>query len=206
MIRYLGVIAGFILVGCKAVHVGDLRKEFEGQAYLRSVEASQHVVEVRYVPNLKRLVERAGWEDTVLLTGKILDSLRRSMPSVGPLLAMTIRPKDDSRSFDLSQDLVYGKTSGYTDYQQALENLQFGLKERIWIETRGHKIPLSHYHMENSFGMTRGRIFLLSFGALDSAAGKKQDSLTLVLDDLVPGLSRRRISWNLPIGEYDEKI
>lgn len=206
MIRFLAVITGSILVGCKAVHVGDLRKEFAGQAYVRTVEASQHVVEVRYVPNLKRLVERTGWEDTVLLTRKILDSLRQSIPGGRMLLAMTIRPKDDSRTSDLSQDLVYGKTNGYTDYQQALADLQFGLKERIWIESGGHKIPLSHYHMENSFGMTRGRIFLLSFLALDSAAGKAQESFTVVLDDLVPGLSRRRISWNLPIGEYDEKI
>lgn len=206
MKRILASLLFLLLVSCKTIRVGELRKEFAGPGYARFVSAEHHEIEIRYIPMLKRLLESQGLEDEFTLSPRILDSLKQTNHPKGIHLAMTIRPKVDTGHNQASCDLVFGSASGFTNPLNALEAFRFGFKEKVWVETDGRKIPAMNYHMENFFGMTAGRTFHLSFPDIEPVVSSGSISFSLVLDDLVPGLSRQRIRWDLPVGKYDEKI
>ncbi|MDD3050526.1 MAG: hypothetical protein PHR06_05205 [Candidatus Cloacimonetes bacterium] len=66
---------------------------------------------------------------------------------------------------DTSKDLLYhAMTQGYENYQQWFNKLSFGLKEYIYLyHDKIGRIPLGLYQMDNTYGMTKERSFLLVF-------------------------------------------
>gem|GEM_PF-3897883 len=119
---------------------------------------------------------------------------------------LRLDPKSDSTGPGFESDLIFGNQSGFDGYRSAQKAYAFGLKEKIWLEIGDKKVPLGSYQMENSFGMSRGRTFVLVFPPLAPALMKENVEVTLVLDDIVPGLARKRLKWDLPVGKYDESI
>lgn len=162
------------------------------------METEKHRIELRFIPSAVRLLEEAGISDSARFTTSLWDSLKGVHHSQGALFIMTIAPKDTAAGF--ADDPIYGPAGGFHDYKSALNGYQFGLIKKIWLEANGRKIPLVSYEMENSFGITPSRTFVLSFPGLSR---EEKKSTNLVLDDVVPGLSRRKIQWDLTAEKYD---
>lgn len=204
--KYLVVFLALVCTGCRTLRVGELRAEFGKSAYVRLIEAGNHEILVRFVPDLMWKVQGLGLEDSLRLSRSLLDSLTGDTLAGGLRFLLSIRPKGESYGQGFSRDVVYGSIGGFRNYQEALETYQFGFKERIWLESGGRRIPMANYHMENSFGMDPGRNFVLCFSDMKDLIGGDKVTVFLVLDDLVPGLSRRKVEWTLPVGKYDHKI
>lgn len=201
------LLLALLCTGCRSPRVGDVMREFGAPAYAKHVETGFHSIHIRYLPLALQVLNRAGWEDSLSLTRGVLDSLRRSQPfHPGLCFLMTLGPADTSQAKGRSNDVVYGSQSGYSDYREAIQAYQFGLKDKIWLETGGVKYPLYAYTLENSWGMTRSRNFFLSFRVPEKILTARNVDFQIVLDDIVPGLARRKITWTLPIGEYDALI
>lgn len=194
------------LVGCRSLSVSELRRKFETPEYIQRVECGHHRIEVRYIHRTLRILERSGIEDGARLTQAALDSLGKSDSSRGLLFLLSIKPLEDSAASDSFEDVIYGGKSGFADYWEALEAFQSGFRDRIWIEHAGKRYPVGNYHLENTFGLTRGRNIVLTFNPSPNPGGQEAGPYYLVLDNLVPGLSRRKMEWTLPVGRYDEKI
>lgn len=192
--------------GCNTVRVGELRQEFRKPGYIQAIESNNHEIVVRYVPKVMQVIGRSGLEDSARISNTIMDSVAALDSSDEVLFLLSIRPKGDSAGPGFSRDVIYGNIGGYQSYQEALSAFQFGFKERIWLESGGIRFPLANYHMENSFGMTPGRTLVLGFHGLSRIRTGKKTLLSLVLDDLVPGLSRKKLEWVLPVGKHDETI
>lgn len=66
---------------------------------------------------------------------------------------------------DESRDIIYESMKmGYTNYSEWLQKLLFSLKTNVFFENSIiREVPLSAYHMERSFGITKSRNILLAF-------------------------------------------
>jgi len=66
---------------------------------------------------------------------------------------------------DKSKDLIYASMNqGFDNYQIWFDKLTFGMKEYIYLyHEKIGKIPLGLYQMDNTYGMTKERSFLLVF-------------------------------------------
>lgn len=193
------------LFGCRQVSVKDALRDMSDARYVRSVEAGRHRIELRYLPKTLRILKASNLESSRLLTGKVRDSLVAYRASgEGIMFVLRLDPKDSAAGPGFESDVLYGQLSGFGSYPETLREYQFGLREKIWLEAGGRKFPLANYQMENTFGMDRGRVFLLLFPELPEAMmGAKVE---VVLDDIVPGLARRKFDWILPVGKHDEAI
>lgn len=197
----------FILLGCRGPEVREVVSSLTGKEYVRSLDAKAHRLEVRYTPKTLELLARSGIDGSTAVSDRILDSLEKAYGmGEGLQFQLRIDPLDSGFRGDFSNDLVYGRQSGYGSFPATLKAFTEGLQERIWLECDGEKIPLGRYQMENSYGMTPGRTFVLLFPLPSRLAKGKRADLTLVLDDIVPGLARRKLEWTLPVGEYDRSI
>lgn len=195
------------LYACRDPRIGDLRSSLRGEEYLRNTATRSHSIAVRYTPPMHRLLSDRRLRDDARLDEAVLDSLERAVgPDGGIGFLLRIEPSDSAPGPGFDQDLVHGTGNGFGNYREALAGLRFGLKERIWLEVDGRKVPLADYRMEDSFGLSRGRTFVLAFPSLESIGAAGRTGITLVLDDIVPGLSRQRLDWDLPVGKYDEPI
>lgn len=200
-------VVGMSLIGCQKPRIRDVIQELHSSAYSQRLQIRNHVIEARYVPPTLQALERADLDGSRILTRHLLDSLEHSISAnPGISFLLTLAPSDTSTSRGLTNDVIYGASTGYSDYHEAMRAYQFGLKEKIWIEAGGKKYPLASYTMENSWGLTRSRNFFLVFRLPDDIRTGSVTEFQLVLDDIVPGLARRKIKWTLPIGEYDALI
>jgi hypothetical protein len=62
-------------------------------------------------------------------------------------------------------DIVYNSmNSGFENYSEWLQRMLFGMKEFIYMKTpNAGVVPLSLYHMDRTYGLTKDRTLLLSF-------------------------------------------
>lgn len=195
------------LAGCQRFKAKEILREFAGPEYFRKCEGADLSIELRYLPRTLQLISGNRVEDSSSISNIILDSLESETPISGGLaFLMTIAPRGATGENGSGRDLVHGGLGGYQDYRETLNAYSFGLKERIWLELDGQKWPLMSYHMENSFGMTPGRNFILVFAALPKLPGMGTVGADLVLDDIVPGLTRKKLHWTFPVGTHDQSI
>jgi hypothetical protein len=189
-------------LACNEPQVRDVLAEFHGSRYSKSLETREHKIEVRWVPQTLQLLNSVDPSTATKLTRTLLDSLKnKGGTRAGLLFLMRLAPRDSVRGANFKNDVIYGNLSGYANYQDALNAYQFGFREKIWLEVDGERVPLSNYQMENTFGMTASRTFALLFPELNRNA--RRFEVKLVLDDIVPGLARKKIDWILPVGKYD---
>jgi hypothetical protein len=194
------------LSGCRQASVRDLIREFRGPRYERSVSTSDLRIRLRYIPRTMEVLSRAEVDSLRPVTSALLDSLEGIYRlGDGIRFLMRIDPLDSSMSEDFANDIIYGTSAGYASHSEARASLADGLQEKIWLEVDGSKIPMDRYLMENSFGMTPGRTFVLLFPPLPRASIRRI-RLKLVLDDIVPGLARHKLDWTFPVGTHDESI
>lgn len=205
------LMAGCLLVlalsACRSPKVAEVIGDLRSPAYCKRLETESHVIKVRYLPLALQILGRADMEGDRLLTRELLDSLRQAKSQKATLsFLLTLAPADTSPGTGLEQDVLYGRLSGYSDYREAIQAYKFGLKEKIWLEAGGKKYPIANYTLEDSWGMTHSRDFFLSFHVPEGLQPDEKAEFQLVLDDIVPGLARRKITWILPIGDYDGLI
>lgn len=137
------------------------------------------------------------------MSDRLLDSLERENSAFkGLTFVLTLSPIDSNQK-DFAHDVVYGKISGYESYKETLNAYQFGLKDKIWIESKGVKIPMLGYQMENTYGVSRSLNFTLLF---PSWPGDSENKFRIVLDDIVPGLNREKIEFDLSMRRYAKTI
>ncbi len=204
---FKGLLLTLFLCGCHPTKVGQLRREVSGEKYLRTAIATRHRIEVQYVPPSMAALAATHWDDSVSLSENRIQLLNGSkLDSEGLTFFLRLEPIAADSSNGFAKDVVFGNISGMTSIPQVQQEYRTGFQEKIWLEIRGEKLPLSSFQMENNFGMSRGRTFVLLFNAKTIKGGTRNIPLTLVLDDLVPGLSRKKLEWTLPIGKHDEKI
>ena len=200
------IIALLALIGCREPRVSEVLKDLSGSRYLRVAAAKDYSIEIRLMPRRMSVVALAGLEPGRIVTPELLDSLDRNAGlALGVQFYMRISPNDSTLPSH-ENDLIYGSKNGFDSYQAALLAYQDGLARQIWAEASGKKYALSTGRMVNNYGLGRGREFVLVFpeGVL-GGEGAEHD-LTIVLDDLVPGLGRSRLTWNLNKSEYENSI
>lgn len=196
----VGLLGLSLCLGCKdqAIRkglVGGGSSRFE-----KKIETEIHLITVQYVSRSMLLLSRAGLSGDTHGSEALIDSLEKteSLPP-GRRFLITLSPKNPSLPGSVENDVIYGSRNGFGNYKEALEAYQTGLREKIWIEKDGKKIPMAEYHMENTFGMTPSRNFLLVFPE-DDLEGNR--SVKLVLDGISPGMQREKLEFEIPMERY----
>jgi hypothetical protein len=119
-------------------------------------------------------------QDTTLNTSQRL----KAIEDVRSKVNTTRETYDKSLYFSLTvgyadekEDIVYGKLRrGEQEYRLWLERLLFGLKERVYLQTATvEEIPLDVYQMDQTFGLTKYRKFLLVFPAESEGENHRSD-------------------------------
>lgn len=205
MMNRLLLVAFFGIVGCEQPRFGDWRKEFQSKDYVQEIRNGELVLEVRHVPKELRQAVEWGISDTARMSAAFLDTLKRAAFIKGHLFMVTLKPFSEEFSSRMGKDLVYGQGNRFSTYQEAMETYQFGWRERIWLEYGDKKIPMSGYQMENTFGVSPERSFIISFPELGHTKASGKAKVDLVVEDLFPGLARHKLHWMLPVGEHEEK-
>jgi hypothetical protein len=191
------------LTGCQSPQVATVRKELQGEKFYQTFETQEHRVHVQYVPKALRLLNAARLDTGELVNPRVLDSLELAYGVSGLCFHLRISPMATGVAPHFANDLIYGSPGGFEVYRKRLQEFSFLLNEKIWLEVNGQKVKISHYHMENSYGISPARTFVLQFPQLSI---EKQTVFSLVLDDILPGMSRRKLSWTIPVGKYDQSI
>lgn len=195
------------LFSCQQPYNSHVKSSLLGQKYIQSFEVGNHRIKVQYVPRVLKLLMHSRMDSNSRISNSLLDSLEKDFgESNGITFVLHLEPKDASSGPGFESDLIYGNMSGYGNYQEALQAFAFGLKEKIWLEVNESMLPMRSYQMENTFGMTRGRTFVLLFSKPPGFEKGAEISATLVLDNIVPGLARKKMEWTFPVGKYDESI
>jgi len=200
--RILIMLCMMGLEGCFEVPLQDALRQLKSPAYAQSFTTDNHRIEVRLVPAILRVLQQAHLDSTRILTHRLIDSLMPQGITYGTTFILKLSPKDSASSPGIAHDVIYGNISGYPNYQETLKAYQTGLADKIWLEVNGKKIPMLNYEMENTFGMDPSRSFMLLFPDLETS--EKSIQVKLVLDDIVPGLGRKKLDWNLPVGKYEK--
>jgi hypothetical protein len=204
------ICLGLILFGlssCRDPDFGEVLDQLRGNRYVQSIQVGNHVVTVRYLPHSLQVMGRAQVDSAIPLTAALCDSLKSTATaSQGVSFLLTLAPRDTTAVKGLANDVVYGDHSGYATHQEATQAFLFGLKEKIWMEAGGKKIPLANYTMENNWGMAPDRSFFLVFPLPSGKKPGEKFSFELVLGDMVPGMTRKKMTWTLPLGKYDDII
>lgn len=193
------------LFACWTPTVGDALRALDAPAYTQTVETSDFRVELKYLPRVRRLLNSTALDSGKGLGEDVLDSLRTQASEIrGMAFFLTIGPRDRADGIDLSRDLIYSGKSGHANSGEAFMDYSMGMGGKIWIEAEGRTHTMSTYQMENNWGYNPKRSFLLLFPDINE---KHPDCrLEVVLDELVPGLGRKKFQWALPVGKYDELI
>lgn len=174
-------ISSCLLAGCAKTfdNIDEYEKYVKGDdyPYLQTATRNGIQVSLRYMPtdammlqdyrNYEREYAKAE-RDTSLtkqeLTNKI-DKLTKKISQQRKTyfnslyFVLTLGFEDDKN------DIVYNAmNTGFDNYSDWLQQLLFGLKENIYLRTPNiSKIPLSIYHMDRTYGMTKSRSLILVF-------------------------------------------
>lgn len=193
-------LASVLFTGCRN-KVSDVFRNSQGKEYSRVVETPGHQATLRFLPRAASLLMSSGVDSSTLVTAALLDSLEEALGTGrGLTFLMRLEPLGAGPGPDLGKDLLYGDAAG----GETFSAYTFGMTEKIWLEVDGHKIPLTRYQVENTFGMEPGRNFMLLFPDIRANESGTNTVIHLVLDDILPGLGRRKIEWKIPVGEYDK--
>lgn len=195
-----------LFAGCRQTTLREVLEAERATAQELSFEAGNHRIEVRLVSRVSDLLARSGLPDGAKVDRGLLDSLAEASGGfMGHTFVMRIGPKDTVARQGFANDLIYGPHAGYADHREALQAFQTGLREKIWLEIDGRRVPLANYQMENNFGAAPGRTFILLFPRTPGSAGRDTRKVKLVMDDVVPGLGRKKTDWLLQAGKYEQK-
>ena len=113
---------------------------------------------------------------------------------------MVILPKPDDTKDEnkvtlgsdrIKKDLIFGQSES-GDFKKQLDKYLFRLKENIWMEYKNEKVQLYNYHMERNWGLSQSRNFSLTFPKIP-----EMKEIVLVFDDVVPGMGRQKITWEI---------
>jgi hypothetical protein len=194
------LLATLLCSGCRQPSVKELVADARAGNPERTIELPQLVVSARFVPRSALLLSRAGLDEGRRVTRALFDSLQRqdAIPE-GWNFLLTVAPRAPSRPGTVENDVVYGSNSGFGDYREALAAYQTGLAGKIWIEAGGRKIPLGSYQMENTFGMSASRNFMLVFPRTGLPDDRR---IRLVLDGIAPGMQREKLEFEIPRERY----
>lgn len=195
-------LALMMLASCREGTVEDALKEIRTPAYLRFLETDWHKIEFRYVPEAHLRLVRSGIPGDMRVVKTLLDSLRISQGSgYGLTFQMILSPRHDTLApTDFRNDVIYGMAGKEQPATRVLEEYNFGLKSKIWLEVEGERWELSAYSMQSSGGIEKSRTFMLSFGT-HAIPGHRR--LVLVAEGLSPGQGRERIEWTLPVSRFE---
>jgi hypothetical protein len=191
----VAILPALFLLGCEPKTVGEILAKSKSEKSQQAKEVENLKVTVRQFSKTHFLLSRAHLDGHRAITEALIDSLESEFGYCGTMFLLRIEPKDSSGKSGMDDDLIYGPIGGFSDYRSAMQEYQFGLKEKIWLESSKEKIPLSGYQMENTFGFDHGRTFIIQFPDLKKGSTGNEYKYFLVLDDIVPGLGRWKTEW-----------
>lgn len=199
--------AMLLLQGCHSKQISEILKAVPEKSYTKMATTDYLRIEVRLVPKMVQVLGAAQLNQDRLLTAALVDSLNKENGrKYGMLFIMDITPIPETKAQNSSNDLIYSSIGGYQDYREALEAFQSGLNETVWLESGGKKISLVSNQMSNNFGMSPGRQFTMVFPEIFRYSDKDEIEFYLVLDNLVPGLSRKKLEWKISKRKYESTI
>lgn len=180
---YLILFSLIGLMGCKKNfnNVEEFEKYARGDdsPYKTVVEKNGVKFTLLYLPTQSVMIPhyRKFLEDKKnILSSQLNEALKTdSIKSLKSLLKKNYSSYEKSIYFilkigyaDSTRDIVYSSMDkGFDNYSIWLQKLMFSLRENISLLAEGEEIPLSFYNMENSYGMTKDRTFLLVFPRQD---------------------------------------
>jgi hypothetical protein len=203
--RYpVALLLAVLFAGCKQPTIREVLDQAQSEVNTRTLEAGGHRMEIRYVSRTAQVLAGSGLDGSIRVSGRLIDSLKSGYGGPeGLTFLLRLSPKDSSKNIGFDHDVVYGNISGFGNYKETLQEYAFGLTKKIWLELDGTRIPLSNYQMENSFGVSRSRTFTLLFPELPQKYRGREAHVKIVLDDIVPGLARKKLDWTLTAGKND---
>ncbi len=98
-------------------------------------------------------------------------------------------------------DIVYNSmNSGFENYSEWLQRMLFGMKEFIYMKTpNAGVVPLSLYHMDRTYGLTKDRTLMLSFPAkFNDIKLLEEKNITLVIKEFGLHTGRFVFEYKLP--------
>jgi hypothetical protein len=196
---------GIPFLGCQPATIQETVQKLSEKAYVKSVTTGNHKIDLRYVPETLYYLTYGKIDSSRKFSRAVVDSVKSSgYLKYSLMFTMTISPKNDSLApTDFRNDVVFGSITGEENYRVILERFRSGLESRIWLEIGERKWPLRTYHMTNSWGMSKSRVFTLIFDPIEDLIPGKEGAVSVVIEDLVPGQGREKFQWNLPMSQYD---
>jgi hypothetical protein len=194
------------LSACREVKLKEIVKGMRGEKFMQSANTGAHRIQLRYVPKILRVYESGEADSNAEFPPPGIDTLALRQMTRGILFVMQLGPSDTSGNSGFKKDLIYGAFEESGDYRKNLAHYQFGLAEKIWLESNRVRYPLANYQMENSFGMFPERTFTLFFPDIPNPTPGKPMLVKVVLDDIVPGLGRKQFTWAINAEKYEYSI
>jgi hypothetical protein len=186
--------------GCRNPTVREALEIETKRIFEKSFETQNHQITAKFISKTALVISRSGLDGSETLSDSLMDVLKKSDSlSDGWTFLLTLSPKNSSVPGSIENDVVYGIRNGFASYKEALAEYEFGWKEKIWIEYGGIKIPMANYRMENTFGMSPSRNFVLVFPETRITGNPK---IKLVLDGIVPGMQREKLNFEIPMERY----
>ena len=181
--------------------------------YLQTLNRKGIEVSLRYIPTDLIMIKyyreyeknlSAVKQDTTLsqiqLTQKIIDvkkELEQKKESFSNSIYFYL-----SFGFENDKDdIVYNSmNSGFENYSEWLQRLLFGMKEFIYMKTpNAGVVPLSLYHMDRTYGLTKDRTLLLSFSTeFNEVKLLDEKKLTLIIKEFGLHTGRLVFEYKLP--------
>lgn len=193
-----GLLSASALFSSCTSTVGEKLQSAQASAQTLNFESRHHRFSVRVVPPLVQAVRAAQLEDSATLDRRGLLRLHQVyQEKFGLVLVLGIDPKEKKAGFDLNQDLLYADLRPGESLQSLMERWCFALKEKIWLQSEEGPIPAQSVSLENSFGMTPNRNFVVLFAAAGLQNKKK---VALIIDDILPGQERKTLPLTIKKG------
>lgn len=187
------IIVICLISGCQRQSIGNRIQELRGDEFVKYIEGSNHILNFRYIPDELNLLLQSRLDTNKQFTQQLLDSLKSNVTANSAIrFSFELNPINLENGQGFENDVVYGNFSGESSYQKTLNKYLFGLNENIWLEVGGRRIDLLNYHMVRSWGLTRGRTFMLLFPDIIKDNSTEFD---LVIENIVPGQGRNKIRW-----------
>jgi hypothetical protein len=205
-IKAVSLSLAFLLSSCQQKKVHEVLRDFESKRYSQTLETPHFHIEVRYMPLVYRLLKSSD-VDTSISIGELKRAFADGpgKSSKGLVFYLRLVPDDQVSNAEIQLFINSHISTGFESEGAGLFLTSAPLREKIWIESGNQKLSPAEVRIENTYGLSRTIIctVLFSNSWLEKAAKGKFD---FVIDDLVPGMARRKIGWMLPIGKYDESI
>lgn len=221
MIKYTNFIVLFTLVillfACtKSFNsIDEFEKYVKGNDYphLQTINRKGIEVSLRYIPTdfimirYYREYEKnlsAVKQDTTLslvqLTSKIND-MKKELEQQKESFSNSVYFYLNIGFENDKDDIVYNSmNSGFENYSEWLQRLLFGMKEYIYMKTpNAGEVPLSLYHMDRTYGLTKDRTLMLSFPTkFNDIKLLEEKNITLIIKEFGLHTGRFVFEYKLP--------